>query len=406
MAPFAIGSESLPFFVCGERCSPAAGQRSWTACTTRFPAPSTRRPRVPGRDARAPAVVARPAAGPSAWRCSAARSSSARASSTAPTTRSRSWPCAGAARRRAGDRGLGPHHGPAAVRRRADADRYLPGGAELGGAVALRALGAGELLPRDAVGSTGRPPLIELPLTLDAGRVPAAVRVGSSVDVWAPSRRRGSAEPAGRPEAELLLSDVPVLSSGRSAGALGGGLRQVVVGVPENDEPRMARIVAQAAPRSAPAGPAAGVSGVAQGRVAVLLLAAGAASWEEQALERLAAPGTARAAQAVPRPHRPARDRRAGERAVAVVSDQLPGLDADSLDRLNQAGVRTVVVTAPAAGSGAPGGRAGRPLPAASAWVPPGSRRRGGRHAAASTCSPPPTRSVRSRRRAGRPRRL
>jgi len=126
-----------------------------------------------------------------------------------------------------------------------DADRYLPGGAEIGGAVALRALGAGELLPRDAVGSTGAAALTELPLTLHAGRVPAAVRVGSSVDVWAAEPVRESADPAGRPEAELLLSDVPVLSSGRSAGAVGGGLRQVVVGVPENDEPRMARIVAR-----------------------------------------------------------------------------------------------------------------------------------------------------------------
>jgi hypothetical protein len=124
-----------------------------------------------------------------------------------------------------------------------DADRYLPGGSELGEVVALRPLGAGELLPRDAVGNGGADALTELPLTLRVGRVPAAVRVGSSVDVWAAEPAREST--SGQPKAELLLSDVPVLSSGRSSGAVGGGLRQVVVGVRETDEPQMAKVVAR-----------------------------------------------------------------------------------------------------------------------------------------------------------------
>jgi hypothetical protein len=126
-----------------------------------------------------------------------------------------------------------------------DADRYLPGGSELGEVVALRPLGAGELLPRDAVGGGGAAVLTELPLTLRAGRVPAAVQVGSSVDVWAAEPARESLSATERPEAELLLSDVPVLSTGRSSGAVGGGLRQVVVGVPGSDEPQMARVVAR-----------------------------------------------------------------------------------------------------------------------------------------------------------------
>jgi hypothetical protein len=130
----------------------------------------------------------------------------------------------------------------------ADADRYLPGDADLGDTVALRPLGAGELVPRSAVGPAGGPSLVELPLTLRPGRVPSDVRIGSSVDVWAAPATPGAADPAGqaggRPAAELLLSDVPVVSSGRSAAA-GGGLRQVVVGVSADDEPRMARIVAR-----------------------------------------------------------------------------------------------------------------------------------------------------------------
>ncbi len=127
----------------------------------------------------------------------------------------------------------------------ADADRYLPGDAELGEVVALRALGAGELVPRSAVGPDGADALAELPLTLRSGRVPAAVRSGSSVDVWAGPAVQGSDGNADRPEAERLLSDVPVLSVSRSADAVGGGLRQVVVGVPGADEPQMARIVAR-----------------------------------------------------------------------------------------------------------------------------------------------------------------
>lgn len=126
-----------------------------------------------------------------------------------------------------------------------DADRYLPGDLDLGDeAVALRPLGAGELVPRDSVGS-GAPVMTELPLTLRAGRVPAAVRVGSSVDVWAAEPARDSVGPADPPEAELLLADVPVLAAGRSAGAVGGGLRQVVVGVPETEDGQMASIVAR-----------------------------------------------------------------------------------------------------------------------------------------------------------------
>jgi hypothetical protein len=129
-----------------------------------------------------------------------------------------------------------------------DADRYLPGDADLGGTVALRPLGAGELVPRSAVGPAGGPALVELPLTLRPGRVPSDVRSGSSVDVWAapatPDAAGLSGEAGGRLEADLLLSDVPVVSSGRSAAA-GGGLRQVVVGVSADDEPRMARIVAR-----------------------------------------------------------------------------------------------------------------------------------------------------------------
>jgi Flp pilus assembly protein CpaB len=122
----------------------------------------------------------------------------------------------------------------------ADADRYLPGDASVPeGGVLLRAVGAGELLPRTALDAAGARPLSELPLSVDPGRVPAGVRAGSVVDVWVAPAVEGETEP------EQLLEEAPVLAASR-AGATGpGGMRQVVVGVPVDAEPQLARVVAR-----------------------------------------------------------------------------------------------------------------------------------------------------------------
>jgi MinD-like ATPase involved in chromosome partitioning or flagellar assembly len=88
-------------------------------------------------------------------------------------------------------------------------------------------------------------------------------------------------------------------------------------------------------------------------RVAVLL-AAGAAPWEEQALELLAVPGRVVLLKRCLDLSDLLATAARGSARVAVVSDTLPGLDADSLDRLNQAGVRTVVVTGAAREVGTP----------------------------------------------------
>ena len=111
----------------------------------------------------------------------------------------------------------------------ADADRYLAGdGDEVTGSVLSRPVGQGELVPRAALGGTTES-LVELPLGVDPGRVPAAVRTGSVVDVWVtpPAGQEGSAE--------LLLERVPVLAASRGAGAV-SGTRQVVVGVRPEEE--------------------------------------------------------------------------------------------------------------------------------------------------------------------------
>ena len=118
-----------------------------------------------------------------------------------------------------------------------DADRYLAGGDELPqGAVLLRPIGPGELVPRSAV-STEAGGLIEVPLSVDPGRVPASVRAGSVVDVWVTAGEDG-----GR-RSEQLLTEVPVLSVSRSSGLGAGGMRQVVVGIPSDDESSLDEVV-------------------------------------------------------------------------------------------------------------------------------------------------------------------
>jgi Flp pilus assembly protein CpaB len=117
-----------------------------------------------------------------------------------------------------------------------EADRYLADDPEtVEGAVLVRPVGQGDLVPRAALGTAGEG-LAELPLSVDPGQVPASVRTGSVVDVWV---TLGPEEPSA---AEKVLTDVPVLAASRGAGAV-SGTRQVVVGVPGDDEDLLARVV-------------------------------------------------------------------------------------------------------------------------------------------------------------------
>lgn len=123
----------------------------------------------------------------------------------------------------------------------ADADRYVPGDGDLPeGAVLLRPVGAGELVPRAALGSVGAE-LVELPLAVDLARVPSSVRAGSVVDVWVTP----TADAGARRSAELLLGEVPVLATSRGAQTATSGVRQVVVGVSVEDEERLEHALSQ-----------------------------------------------------------------------------------------------------------------------------------------------------------------
>lgn len=74
-------------------------------------------------------------------------------------------------------------------------------------------------------------------------------------------------------------------------------------------------------------------------------MAAGASSWEPAALETLSAPGPVGLVKRCLDLSDLLATASTGTAQVAVVSDQLPGLDADSLERLARDGVRTVAVT-------------------------------------------------------------
>lgn len=118
-----------------------------------------------------------------------------------------------------------------------DADRYLAGGEELpAGTVLLRPVGPGELVPRSALGADGE--LLELPLAVDPGRVPASVQVGAVVDVWVAPGGQGTGGTTDR-----LLTDVPVLAVSGAGGLGANGMRQVVVGVPAEDQDALSDVV-------------------------------------------------------------------------------------------------------------------------------------------------------------------
>jgi hypothetical protein len=127
------------------------------------------------------------------------------------------------------------------------ADRYvgaadtLPDGASLS-----RDVGAGELLPREALVQTAEDELVEVPLSVEVAGIPSSVEIGSHVDVWvAPA---GGVRAAGSAGAVQVLGDVPVLADGSaasSAAGFAGEQRPVVVGVPPDAQGDLSRVLAR-----------------------------------------------------------------------------------------------------------------------------------------------------------------
>lgn len=110
------------------------------------------------------------------------------------------------------------------------AEEALPADLEL-----VRGVGAGELLPRSAVGAAGEAETVQVPIAVDVEQVPSSVGPGSVVDVYllAPgaSRTAGEAGPA--------LAGVSVVDAPAPEESFGtSGKRQLVLAVPEEDAPR------------------------------------------------------------------------------------------------------------------------------------------------------------------------
>ncbi len=106
-----------------------------------------------------------------------------------------------------------------------------------------RGVGAGELLPRAAVGATADTETLHLPVAVDAALVPPSVRSGSVVDVYltggsdeesAADRGRGRAVLSG-----VTVIETPPLDEGFAV----TGMRQLVLGVGEDDATRFFRLV-------------------------------------------------------------------------------------------------------------------------------------------------------------------
>ena len=111
-------------------------------------------------------------------------------------------------------------------------DDELPADLEL-----IRGVAAGELLPRAAVGASGRSRMLQLPIAVEAEQVPPSVAAGSVVDVYlVPASGTGRAPRRGEGPAlgEVTVVDAPPLSQGFAA----TGRRQLVLAVDEQQAQR------------------------------------------------------------------------------------------------------------------------------------------------------------------------
>ncbi len=111
-----------------------------------------------------------------------------------------------------------------------DADRYLSADAALpDDAVLARAVGSGELLPREALAGADQA-LVEVPVSVELDEVPATVREGSVIDVWVTPQTATTADKLA--DADLVLDDVVVVKAPSPEDSLAPtGTRQIIVGV-------------------------------------------------------------------------------------------------------------------------------------------------------------------------------
>jgi hypothetical protein len=116
------------------------------------------------------------------------------------------------------------------------ADAPVPDDAHL-----LRGLGAGELVPREALGPAAQSGVARVSVSLPAEQVPTGLGPGSRVDVWVVEERA-----SGGGRAEPVLEDVVVVAAPAAAESLGSvaGGRQLVLGLPADESSAVATVLA------------------------------------------------------------------------------------------------------------------------------------------------------------------
>lgn len=122
-------------------------------------------------------------------------------------------------------------------------EEYFRADAELPADLSLsRGVGAGELLPRAAVGATAETGTLQLPVAVDAALVPPSVGSGSVVDVHLTGAAGDRPRAAGKARpvlAAVSVLEAPPLDEGFAV----SGKRQLVLGVTEEDAARFFRLV-------------------------------------------------------------------------------------------------------------------------------------------------------------------
>ena len=112
------------------------------------------------------------------------------------------------------------------------ADDQLPADLQL-----RRGVGAGELLPRAAVGATADADRLQVSIEVPPGRVPPSVSSGAVVDVFVLDN--GADQPRGHARADdgPALAEVTVVDAPEPDASFGSttGLRQIVLAVPEQE---------------------------------------------------------------------------------------------------------------------------------------------------------------------------
>ncbi|MDP2772234.1 MAG: hypothetical protein Q8O61_01660 [Nocardioides sp.] len=116
-----------------------------------------------------------------------------------------------------------------------DSDRYftvddgLPADLEL-----LRGVGQGELLPRAAVGPAADTDTLEVPISIEAGRVPVGVDAGSVIDIYIVARPNDPDRGVPGGLGEAALRAVTVVAAPALDDTFGtSGRRQLDLAVPE-----------------------------------------------------------------------------------------------------------------------------------------------------------------------------